>query len=126
MATSGKDAPLFPEHTLNLRHLIMAHRITFSIVPSNGDFTPRRSDNRTKVSCLRSPANTVAGFEASGLIASHFGFFGVISVRSRQMSHRELNLTVGKLPPVFNDSRVSGLRKLTEDFACFQAGGFNW
>jgi hypothetical protein len=41
------------------------------------------------------------------------------------MSHREFNLTVGKLPPVFNDGRVSSLRKLIEDFAGFQAGGFN-
>jgi hypothetical protein len=41
------------------------------------------------------------------------------------MSHREFNLTVGKLPPVFNDGRVSRLRKLIEDFAGFQAGGFN-
>jgi hypothetical protein len=63
--------PLFPEHTLDLRHVIMAYRISFSVVPSNGDLTPRRSDNRTKVSCRRSPANTVAGLEASGLIASH-------------------------------------------------------
>jgi hypothetical protein len=42
------------------------------------------------------------------------------------MSHRELNLTVGKLPPVFDDSRVSTLRKLMEDFSGFQASGFNW
>jgi hypothetical protein len=42
------------------------------------------------------------------------------------MSRRELNLTVGKLPPVFNDSRVSGLRKLIEDFARYQASRFNW
>ena len=42
------------------------------------------------------------------------------------MSHGELNLTVGKLSPVFNDGRISGLRKLTEDFACFQASGFKW
>jgi hypothetical protein len=47
------------------------------------------------------------------------------SLRSRQISHSELNLTVGKLPPVFNDSRVSSLRKLIEDFAGFQTGGFN-
>jgi hypothetical protein len=42
------------------------------------------------------------------------------------MSHGELNLTVGKLPPIFNDGSTSSLRKLVEDFACFQASGFNW
>jgi hypothetical protein len=69
-----EDTLRFPEGTLDLSHVIMAYRITFSIVPSNGDFTPRRSDNRTKVSCRSCPANTVAGFEDSGLIASHFVF----------------------------------------------------
>jgi hypothetical protein len=42
------------------------------------------------------------------------------------MSHGELNLTVGKLPPIFNDGSISSLRELIEDFACFQASGFNW
>jgi hypothetical protein len=42
------------------------------------------------------------------------------------MSHGELNLTVGKLPPIFNDCSISSLRKLIEDFACSQASGFNW
>jgi hypothetical protein len=36
------------------------------------------------------------------------------------MSHREFNLAVGKLPPVFDDSRVSSLRKLIEDFSDLQ------
>jgi hypothetical protein len=41
------------------------------------------------------------------------------------MSHRELDLTVSKLPPVFDESCVSSLRKLTEDFAGFQTGRIN-
>jgi len=41
------------------------------------------------------------------------------------MSHRELDLTVGKLPPVFDDSGVSSLRKLIEDFSGFQTSRFN-
>jgi hypothetical protein len=72
--TSARSRPsLFPEHALDLRHIVMAYRISFSIVPSNGDFTPRRSDNRTKVICCGAiaPANSVAGLEDSGLIASH-------------------------------------------------------
>jgi hypothetical protein len=64
---------LFPEHTLNLRHVIMAHQISLAIVPRNRNLAPRSCYNRTKV--IRrgaiAPANTVAGLEASGLIASH-------------------------------------------------------
>jgi hypothetical protein len=47
------------------------------------------------------------------------------SVGSQQVSHRELNLTVGKLPPAFNDSRVSGMRRLIENFASSAASRFN-
>jgi hypothetical protein len=47
------------------------------------------------------------------------------SVRSREMPHPELNLTVGKLPPVFDDTGVSRLRKLIEDFSGFHASRFN-
>jgi hypothetical protein len=60
-------------------------------------------------------SNENPGMKAGGARLAH----------SSQMSHREFNLTVGKLPPVFNDSRVSSLWKLIEDFAGFQAGGFN-
>jgi hypothetical protein len=45
------------------------------------------------------------------------------SVRGRQVPHRELNLTVGKLPPVLNDRRVISPRSLVDDFAGFQTGG---
>jgi hypothetical protein len=41
------------------------------------------------------------------------------------MPHREFDPTVGELPPVFDDSRVSSLRRLIDDFASFPAGGFN-
>jgi hypothetical protein len=49
----------------------------------------------------------------------------VCSVRSRQVSHREFDLTVGKLPPVFDNSRVSDLRELIEDFAGFATSRIN-
>jgi len=55
-------------------HVIMAYRISFAVVPRNRKLAPRRCDNRAKVSCLCSPANSVAGFEASGLIPGHFVF----------------------------------------------------
>jgi hypothetical protein len=60
--------------TLNLRHVIMAYRISFAVVPRNRNLAPRSCDNRTKVSCRggTAPANSVAGLEFSGLIASHF------------------------------------------------------
>ena len=44
------------------------------------------------------------------------------SVRGRQVSQRELDLTVGKLPPVLDDRRVISLRRLIEDLAGFAAG----
>jgi hypothetical protein len=39
------------------------------------------------------------------------------------VSHREFHLTVGELPPVFDDRHISGLRKLIEDFAGFCCTG---
>ena len=48
------------------------------------------------------------------------------SIRSRQVSHGELDLAVGKLPPVFDNRRVSCLRKLIEDLAGFQTSCVNW
>src|SRR5882757_5678387 len=46
-------------------------------------------------------------------------------VFSPQVSHREFDLTVGKLPPVFDNSRISDLRKLIEDFAGFATSRVN-
>jgi hypothetical protein len=48
------------------------------------------------------------------------------SVRGPQVSHREFNLTVGKLPPVLDDRREVSLRKLIEDFAGFATSFLNW
>src|ERR1700682_2940649 len=48
------------------------------------------------------------------------------SVRGPQVSHRELDLAVGKLPPVLDDGRVISLRDLIEDFAGFQTSGVYW
>src|SRR5229473_7253989 len=45
------------------------------------------------------------------------------SVRGRQVSHRELDLAVGKLPPVLDDGRVISLRSLIDDFAGFATRG---
>src|ERR1700737_4009724 len=45
------------------------------------------------------------------------------SARGWQVSHRELNLAAGKLPPVLDDGRVISLRNLIDDFAGFQTSG---
>src|SRR6266404_6392737 len=45
------------------------------------------------------------------------------SVRGRQVPHRELDLTVGKLPPVLDDGSVISLRSLIDDFAGFPTRG---
>ena len=39
------------------------------------------------------------------------------------MPHRELDLAVGKLPPILDDGNVTSLRSLIEDFAGFVASG---
>jgi hypothetical protein len=44
----------------------------------------------------------------------------------RQMSDRELNLSVGALPPVFNDGNETALRRLMNNFADFAASCVNW
>src|ERR1700730_19129248 len=43
-------------------------------------------------------------------------------VRGRQVPQCELDLTVGKLPPVLDDRRIISLRRLIEDLAGFAAG----
>jgi len=42
------------------------------------------------------------------------------------VSHRELDLPVGKLSPVLDDRREISLRKLIEDFAGFATSFLNW
>jgi len=48
------------------------------------------------------------------------------SVRGPQVSHREFNLAIGKLPPVLDDRREVSLRELIEDFAGFATSFLNW
>jgi hypothetical protein len=61
-------------HPLNPRHVVVGDRTCFSVIPRNGDLTPRRCDNRAKVRCRAAPTNTVADFECSGLVAGHSTF----------------------------------------------------
>jgi hypothetical protein len=47
-------------------------------------------------------------------------------IRTREVSHSELDLTVGKLPPFLHNRHVPDvLTWLTEDFASFAAGRFD-
>jgi hypothetical protein len=41
------------------------------------------------------------------------------------VSHRKLDLTVGKLPPVLDGCHVTALRRLVDDFARFAASSVN-
>ena len=43
-----------------------------TVIPINGDRIPRRPDNSTKIARRGSPANAVAEFKESGLVAGHF------------------------------------------------------
>jgi hypothetical protein len=44
------------------------------VIPINGDPAPSDTDNRAKIGRRGSPANTVAYFEKSGLVARHLRF----------------------------------------------------
>jgi hypothetical protein len=54
-----------------LRHVVVLNRIGLTIIPSDSDSVPNRFDNRAKISGAMIPANAVAYFENSGLIAGH-------------------------------------------------------
>jgi hypothetical protein len=47
-------------------------------------------------------------------------------IRRRKASHREFDLAVGKLAPVFDNSQVTAGRKFVEDLARLKAGGLQW
>jgi hypothetical protein len=56
---------------LNLSHVIMLDSVHVSIIPRDCDAAPSRSDNRALIGCAGFPANAVASFEKSGLVAGH-------------------------------------------------------
>jgi hypothetical protein len=41
------------------------------------------------------------------------------------MPRREFDSTIGELPPIFDDCRVTGVWGPIDDFASFSARGFN-
>jgi hypothetical protein len=49
----------------------MTDRVRVAIIPRDSDSTPSRSDNRALIGCAGFPANAVASFEKSGLVAGH-------------------------------------------------------
>ena len=50
---------------------------------------------------------------------------GKALVSRRQVSHREFDLAVRKLPPILDNRQVSGLRTLIKDFTSFQTRRIN-
>jgi hypothetical protein len=49
-----------------------------------------------------------------------------LSIRRRQPSHGKLNLTVGKLTPIFDNGRIATHRTLTEDLASLTPSLLHW
>jgi hypothetical protein len=47
-------------HSPNMRHFIMSDGVCVSVIPRDGDTTPRRSDNYALIGCAGFPANAVA------------------------------------------------------------------
>jgi hypothetical protein len=70
----GCALKLFRQHPFNPRHIVVTNRIRLPVIPSDGDFTPRRSDNRALIGGRRAPANALAYFEESGLGTGHLRF----------------------------------------------------
>jgi hypothetical protein len=65
-------------------------------------------------------------FQNPGFHVRHSGrVSSTCSVRTRQVSHREFNLTVRKLPPVLDDWYETALRKLIDEFTNFTASRVN-
>jgi hypothetical protein len=60
-------------HPLNLRHVVVLNRIGLTIIPSNGDPAPCGPYHGAEIGGATFPANPVAYFEKSGLIAGHSG-----------------------------------------------------
>jgi hypothetical protein len=60
-----------PQQTLDLRHIVVLDRCCVTVIPVNSDRTPTRLDNGSKIGGASLPANAVASFEESGLVAGH-------------------------------------------------------
>jgi hypothetical protein len=74
MPTARLVVILFRQHPLNPRHIVVTNRIGFSVIPIDGNFTPRRSDNRALIGGGCGPADSITCFEKSGLFAGHLRF----------------------------------------------------
>jgi hypothetical protein len=55
-----------------VRHIVVIDRIGLPVIPFDGDFAPRRSDDGTKIAGRRVPTDAVANFKKPGLFAGHF------------------------------------------------------
>jgi len=65
---------LFRQRPFYLAHIVVTNRISLAVVPFDSDFAPRRADNDTKISGRCGPADLIAYFEKSGLLADHLRF----------------------------------------------------
>jgi hypothetical protein len=73
-ATARQRLQLFIQQPFYLAHIIVTNRIGLSVIPINGDFAPRRADNDPKIVGRCGPADLIAYFEKSGLLAVHLRF----------------------------------------------------
>jgi hypothetical protein len=63
---------LFSPARLNLRHVVMKNGLLAAIIPFDGYARPILFSDGAPIILISIPANAVADFEGSGLIASHF------------------------------------------------------
>ena len=67
-------------HPLNLCHLIVKNGLLAAIIPFDGDASPIRFSDCARVILIVVPANTVADFELSGLVAGHWPCLIILAV----------------------------------------------
>jgi hypothetical protein len=65
---------LFRQHPFNLRHIVVKNGLQAVIIPLYCYARPIRFSDSANITCRGSPANTVAYFEKSGLVAGHLRF----------------------------------------------------
>jgi hypothetical protein len=94
---------------------------------SNGHFQPRSAmSGRSRRLPVRRHAIAAIIARRSYLYAVQALRRRCCSIRTQEVSHSELDLTVGKLPPFLDNRHVPDLLTwLTEDFASFAAGCFD-
>jgi hypothetical protein len=70
-AANARVSSNLDRHPFDLSHVIMLDNVFVAVIPRDCDSAPCRSDNCALIGRAGFPANAVASFEKSGLVAGH-------------------------------------------------------